>query len=82
MIAGTLWIDNETGLVTHVSGRLVKNPSVLLRRVDISQNMEIRDGVTQSRETHLHIETRFTGGAEMNIRERVYREEVASNVAP
>ena len=82
MIAGVLWIDNETGLVTHVSGRLVKSPSVLMRRIDVSQNMEIRDGVTQSRETHLHIETRFTGGAEMNIRERVYREEVASNVAP
>jgi hypothetical protein len=84
MIAGELWIDNQTGLVTHLSGRLVKNPSALLRRIGISQEMEIRGGATFARETHLDIDTRFTGRAQLTIREHalVSEREVAENVAP
>jgi hypothetical protein len=84
MIAGEMWIDNETGLVTHLSGRLVKSPSLMLRRIGISQEMEIRHGATYARETHLDIDTRFTGRAELTIRERVRatEAEVTENVAP
>ena len=70
MIAGEMWIDTESGLVTHLEGRMLKNPSVLLKRVDITQEMEIQDGVTIGRETHLGISTRFTGRAELTIREK------------
>ncbi|HTB12937.1 MAG TPA: hypothetical protein VK752_15250 [Bryobacteraceae bacterium] len=84
MIAGELWIDNETGLVTHLSGRLVKSPSRMLRGIQITQEMEIRHGVTFARDTHLDIETRFTGRAELTIHERTRpgETEVAENVAP
>jgi len=84
MIAGELWIDNETGMVTHLSGRLVKNPSAMLRRVGISQEMEIRGGTTFARETHLDIDTRFTGRAMLTIREHalIAEKEVADYVAP
>lgn len=83
MISGELWIDNETGLVTHLAGRMVKNPSMMLRRVGISQEMEIRHGATVARETHLDLDTRFTGRAELTIREhaRALETEVAENVA-
>jgi hypothetical protein len=81
MIAGEMWIDTESGLVTHLEGRMVKSPSVLLRRVDITQEMEIQDGVTKVRETHLEISTRFAGRAELTIREkRAGDAEVAENV--
>jgi hypothetical protein len=73
-ITGELWIDVESGLATHLEGRLLKTPSVLLRRVDISQEAEIRDGETYSRETRLQIDTRFTGRAELTIRERLCME--------
>ncbi len=79
MIAGEMWIDTESGLVTHLEGRMVKSPSVLLKRVDITQEMEIRDGVTVGRETHVGISTRFTGQAELTVREKVAAE-VAENV--
>jgi hypothetical protein len=84
MIAGELWIDNQTGLVTHLTGRLVKSPSVMLRQIGISQEMEIRHGATLARETHLQIDTRFTGRAELTIRERARgaEAEVVKNVAP
>lgn len=82
MIAGEMWIDTGSGVATHVAGRLVKSPSVLLKRVDITQEMEIRDGVTIGRETHLGVSTRFTGRAELTIREKAYaaEAEVAENV--
>ncbi len=89
MIEGELWIDSATGLVTHLAGRLVKSPSILLRRIDIRQDTEIRDGATCARETHLHIDTRFTGRAELTTRERSYTggdsiavAEVTENVTP
>lgn len=82
MIAGQMWIDTQSGVVTHLEGRVVKNPSVLLKRVDITQEMEIRDGVTVWRETHLGISTRFAGRAEVTIRERSAEAEVAENVTP
>jgi hypothetical protein len=86
-IAGELWIDNATGLVTHLAGRVVKSPSLLLRRVDISQEMQNRDGVTFARETHLQLNTRFAGRADVTIREHTYAAEtaaaeVAENVTP
>jgi len=80
MIAGEMWIDTNSGVVTHLEGRVVKNPSMLLKRVDITQEMEIRDGVTVWRETHLGIRTRFTGRAELTIREKYAEAEVADNV--
>lgn len=80
MMTGDLWIDTESGLVTHLEGSMVKNPSVLLRRVDITQDMAIRDGVTIARETHLGISTRFTGRAELTIREKAAEAEVTENV--
>lgn len=84
MIAGEMWIDNETGLVTRLAGSLVKSPSVMLRHVGISQEMKISHGVTYARETHLDIDTRFTGRAELTIRERARaaESEVSTNVAP
>lgn len=81
MIDGELWIDDYSGQVTHLAGRLVKSPSILLRHIDILQETDIRDGVTTFRQTHLSIDTRFTGRAELTIREHALRgEEVAENV--
>lgn len=84
MIAGEMWIDNQTGLVTHLSGKLVKSPSWMLRHIGITQEMQIGHGATLARETHLDIDTRFTGRAELTIRERALRgeSEVAESVAP
>ena len=84
MIAGEMWIDNETGLVTHLAGRMVKSPSVMLRSIGISQEMEIRHGATFARETHLNIDVRLTGPAELTIRERtrIPETEVTDYVAP
>src|SRR5204863_1625848 len=44
LIQGELWIDAATGLAVHQAGRLVKSPSVFLRRVEVTQDTDIREG--------------------------------------
>jgi hypothetical protein len=55
LIQGELWIDSASGLAVRKAGRLVKMPSVFLRRIDVAQDSY----------------TRLVGRAELTIRERV-----------
>jgi hypothetical protein len=50
---------------------MVKNPSVFVRHVDIVQDIYIRDEVPYLRVTHLAIDTRLAGGADLTIREHI-----------
>lgn len=70
LIEGELWIDAASGLPTHQSGRLVKSPSVFLRRVVLTQDIDYRDGRPDRRFTRLDIETRFVGPAQITVVER------------
>ncbi len=84
MIAGELWIDNQTGLVTHLTGRLVKSPSVMLRKSAFLKRW--RSGTARRWPARLICRStlRFTGRAELTIRERARgaEAEVVKNVAP
>jgi hypothetical protein len=66
LIAGQFWIDAE-GFPVHQAGLLVKRPSVLVRRVEITRDTNLREGVSV---THLVVDTRLAGRAELTIRER------------
>jgi hypothetical protein len=70
LIKGQVWIDGETGLVVHQSGRLVKSPSIFLRRIDITRDTTLRNGFPASRTTRLIVNTRLFGQAELTIAER------------
>jgi len=70
LIQGVLWIDAETGAAVRQSGYLVKNPSIFVKRVDVTRETSLRDGVAESRVTHLAVETRLVGRAELTIHER------------
>lgn len=70
LIEGELWIDAGTGLTLHQSGRLVRKPSVFLRRVEITRDTTVREGIPYARVTHLSIDTRLVGPAELTITER------------
>jgi len=65
LIKGELWLDGDTGAVVRQSGRLVKSPSIFVKRVDI-----IRETVAEARVTHLSIATRLVGPAELTVWER------------
>ena len=70
LIKGELWLDGETGAVVRQSGYLVKKPSVLVKRVDVTQETTLKDGITAVRVTHLSVDTRLVGRAELTIYER------------
>ena len=70
LINGIVWIDGESGIAVRLSGYLVKNPSMFFRRVNLTRENSLRDGIVEARITHLRIETRFVGRAHFVIVER------------
>jgi hypothetical protein len=70
LIKGELWLDGATGVAVRQSGYLVKRPSVFVKRVDFTRETQLRDGVAEMRITHLTIDTRLAGKAELTIQER------------
>ncbi|HTM49198.1 MAG TPA: hypothetical protein VL285_10970 [Bryobacteraceae bacterium] len=69
LFRGELWIDAGTGQVSHQSGRMVKMPSIFLRRIDIAQDMDARAD-SETKITRLSIDTRVAGLARLSIWER------------
>jgi hypothetical protein len=67
LIKGELWIDSATGIAVHEAGYLVKRPSMFIRRMKITRDVSLRDGAPYLRTTHLDIETRLAGRAELTI---------------
>jgi hypothetical protein len=70
LINGVLWIDGETGIAVRLSGYLVKNPSVFLKRVNVTRENYLRAGSVEARVTHLLVDTRLVGSARLVVVER------------
>jgi hypothetical protein len=64
---GELWIDSATFLRVQESGRLVKNPSIMLRKVQFVRKYEIRDGVSVPRQLQTVADTWLVGKAELTV---------------
>jgi hypothetical protein len=65
-IQGELWIDVASAIAVRKAGRMVKEPAAFLR-VDVSQDTDIRKGRPYRRITHMDIDTRLAGPAELTI---------------
>ncbi len=72
LIKGELWIDGDTGAVVRQSGCLVKRPSIFVKRVDVTRETDLHEGIAAVRVTHLSVDIRLVGRAELTIRERPY----------
>jgi hypothetical protein len=70
LLRGQVWIDAATGAAVHVTGYLVKRPSMFLRRVEITRDLILRGGAVYARVTHLEIDARLLGRAELTVTER------------
>ena len=69
LIKGELWLDQRTGVPVRESGYLVKSPSAFIKRVSITRDNAFRDSVMDSRRTHIMVETRLIGRAELVVEE-------------
>jgi hypothetical protein len=78
LIKGELWIDGPTGLAVHEAGYLVRKPSIFIRRLKITRDISLREGVPYLRTTHLDVDVRFAGRAELTIMESPAQESVPS----
>jgi hypothetical protein len=70
LIRGQIWIDSATGIAVHQSGRFVKRPSVFIRKIEVMRDINLRNGLPYTRVTHVSIETRLVGSAELTVTER------------
>ncbi len=70
LIKGALWLDGETGAAVRQSGYLVEKPSIFVKRIDVTRETALRDGMAELRVTHLSVETRLVGRAQLVIHER------------
>lgn len=70
LFKGELWVDAATYMPLRESGRMVKNPSVFLKRVDFIRDYEIRDGIAFPRHLESTIHTRLVGTARLDVRFR------------
>src|SRR5262249_49439987 len=60
---GELWLEKESCMPIREAGRLVKNPSVFIKRFDFVRNYVIKDGVAIPKHTTGTVETRLWGTA-------------------
>lgn len=67
LFKGELWLDKDTLLPLHEEGRLVKNPSIFLKKVEFARDYEITDGVARPKRIESVIDTRIAGKAELRI---------------
>lgn len=67
LFKGELWVDAATYLPLRESGRLVKTPSIFLKKVDFVREYEIVDGRAVPKHIQSTIVTRFWGPAELDI---------------
>lgn len=67
LFKGELWLDPVTCLPVREQGRLVKNPSVFIKKMEFVRDYEIRDGVSYLKRMESKTDTRIVGRAELNI---------------
>jgi len=70
LFKGELWIDAATCLPVRESGRLVKTPSIFLKRVEFVREYYIRGGVAVPLQIASTAETRLVGRAEVTVHYR------------
>jgi len=68
LFKGELWLDVETCLPVREAGRLVKNPSIFLRRIEFVREYDMHDGVAVPRSIWSIVDTRVVGKAELIVR--------------
>jgi hypothetical protein len=80
LFKGELWLDPETCLPLHEGGRLVKSPSVWVKKMEFDRYYEIKDGVSYLKRMETKTETRIVGKAELNIEYANFRRQTETPV--
>ena len=64
---GELWLDPETHLAVRESGRMVKSPSVFVKKIEFVREYEIMGGIAVPRRIESLVDTRLVGKAKLTV---------------
>jgi hypothetical protein len=64
---GEIWLDADTYLRVQESGYLVKNPSLVIRKVHFVRKYDIQDGISVPRQVQSEMDTWLVGRVELTI---------------
>ena len=67
LFKGELWVDPATFLPVREFGRLVKNPSLFVKKMEFVRSYDIREGVAYLVRLDSRTDTRIVGRAELHI---------------
>lgn len=67
MFKGELWLDAQTAMPVREAGRLVKTPSVFLKKVEFVNEYEIQNGVAIPKRFQSTADVRVFGRAELDV---------------
>ena len=67
LFKGDIWVDEETALPIREAGRLVKSPSVFLKKVEFVREYQIEGQLAMPLRTQSLTETRFWGKAQVAV---------------
>ena len=76
LFKGELWIDDENALPVREIGRLVKSPSIFLKKVYFTRTYAMFNGTALPARVESTVETRIAGKAELDIRYTNFAPEV------
>ena len=79
LFEGLIWIHERTALPVREQGRLVKSPSVFLKRVAFVRDYRIQDGFAIPSHVTSSIETRIIGRAELEITFKNFNRQASAN---
>ena len=66
LFKGDLWLDAKTGMPVRESG-VFESPSVFLKKVEFTQQYEIKDGIAIPKHLESRADVRLVGRAELNM---------------
>ena len=78
LINGVVWLDSETAIALRESGDLAKCPSVFVKHIHVTRENALTDGKVAARVTHVTVDTRFVGRAQLVIFERPSSDELTA----
>jgi hypothetical protein len=67
LFVGELWLDPETHLAIRESGRMVKSPSVFVKKIEFVREYEILGGIAIPRRIETSVDTRLVGKAILTV---------------
>lgn len=73
LFKGRIWVDAPDGTLTRTEGRLVKSPSIFIKRLEFVQEYQQVDGFTLPSHLHSVSKIRIIGRTVVDIFHRDYR---------